>query len=370
MVDINYCSSDLFLGNTSGRSEVGVYFRGKEILFSVLQDLISYHRMQPHHTIHFVGSSAGGIGILVNMQEILQFLHDWGFGNMQTRVILDDAWFTEEFANDFPCFEESPPMPCITNDTLTQAFQVWNVNVQSACGESYEKNASWNCIFGTNALRGLNNVPLFVIQNQYDNYQLIMSKLLPFPSTETSDGILKRMDAILEIGKKVRTEISSLDPDTSGFFSMGCLNHHTLKGDYVNFPVQVQSQTLTATLNCWLQNEHAVRSVDQVLNGNMNNPGLDAGRGGKSSQGGSCSFRVGDECKYPQCNPNCMSLSGSVAMIEDERITVWTPEAFLNFSPKVATELGIFSTDRPNMERLSLLARKQHSTDWNFASFW
>ena len=356
MVDINYCSSDLFLGNTSGRSEVGVYFRGKEILFSVLEDLITFHRMGHDHTIYFIGSSAGGIGILVNLYEIMDFFSQNGFGDVKTRVILDDAWFTEVFAFDFPCYEESPPMPCITNDTLTEAFEKWNVDVQSTCGESYEKNASWNCIFGTNALRGLNKVPLFVIQNQYDNYQMIMSKLLPFPSTEDSSGILKRMSAILDIGKKVRTEISSLDQETSGFFSMGCLNHHTLKGDYVNFPVTIKSQTLTSTLKCWLQNSNADRSVNEILTGVNDQQKRSMTDLNSRSENDVCEYRREDDCSYAQCNSQCMPLTNP----STEERSPWTPEAFINLEPQIASELGIFSTDRSAMERLSLLARKRN----------
>ena len=352
MVDINYCSSDLYLGNTTTRSDVGVYFRGKEILFSVIQDLLDFHRLSNGHTLYLVGSSAGGVGILVNIEEILMFLEKQGFGGIYMRVILDDSWFTGATSLNLPCYDGPRPLPCITNETLTEAFKVWNVKLNSACGEKFQENEWWNCIYASNAVQGrLKNLPFFVIQNQYDNYQMIMSKLLPLPESETKEGVLTRVAAMLEAGKRVRTEISSLPAATSGFFSMACLNHHTLRGDYVEFPVKINSRPLVDALKCWLRNSEISMTVSKILkNEAPRESNLIGGDFGQSK----CEFRAEDTCSHPQCNWDCIPLTTGIS----QHSSVWTPEMLLNLTPALSRELAIYSLDSSSMERLSNLARE------------
>ena len=354
MVDINYCSSDLYLGNTTARSDVGVYFRGKEILFSVIHDLLDYHRLTNGHTLYLVGSSAGGVGILVNIEEILIFLESKGFGGIYIRVVLDDSWFTGSTSSNLPCYEGSPPLPCITNETLTEAFKVWNVKLNSACGEKFSENSMWNCIYASNAVQGrLNNLPFFVIQNQYDNYQMIMSKLLPLPEAETKQGILKRVSAMLEAGERVRSEVSSLPAETSGFFSMACLNHHTLRGDYVDFPIKVNSRSLVDALKCWLRNSEIAMTVSRIL---RNEVPRASGKERKSD----CEYRAEDTCSHLQCNLYCLPLDTGLT----QHSSVWTPEMLFHLTPTMARELAVYSLDSSSMQRLSNMARD--SSGWSF----
>ena len=62
---MKYCSSDFW--SVNGTSD-GFQFRGRPNLIAIMEDLIAYRGLvnSPSTAVFFTGSSAGGIGVLIN----------------------------------------------------------------------------------------------------------------------------------------------------------------------------------------------------------------------------------------------------------------------------------------------------------------
>lgn len=70
IVVAHYCSSDLWSG--SNGVDGPWVFNGRNIIQSLFEDLMNFHGLSntPNVQVLFVGSSAGGLGILVNLEFV------------------------------------------------------------------------------------------------------------------------------------------------------------------------------------------------------------------------------------------------------------------------------------------------------------
>ena len=69
-------------------------FLGAEIIKEVVRELFSWEQLGAGQELYLAGSSAGGTGVLVNLDPVAELVHQLG-GRMRVRGIADSGWFLE-----------------------------------------------------------------------------------------------------------------------------------------------------------------------------------------------------------------------------------------------------------------------------------
>lgn len=99
-VDAHYCSSDLWLGDatdrrpTTGDPEQGWYFSGRENVRVLLEGLRALHGLDdadPDTRVLLLGTSAGGAGVVGNLDQFLAALPRTA-ADGRLKVVLDGSW--------------------------------------------------------------------------------------------------------------------------------------------------------------------------------------------------------------------------------------------------------------------------------------
>jgi hypothetical protein len=71
-VMLGYCSSDGYMGNAAASVDTwGWHFRGQELVFAMIRELILKHQLSSTSTIVFSGGSAGARGVMVLMDLLV-----------------------------------------------------------------------------------------------------------------------------------------------------------------------------------------------------------------------------------------------------------------------------------------------------------
>ena len=137
-VMIPYCSQDAFLANSSlpegvelaDPNNISFVFRGRVILQSVIEELLLDHDLATSKHVVFAGSSAGGVGVVNNLEWIRSRLNATGQAP-ELSLIIDSSWFipfrgyhkinfSQEIVRvydiDYPaCRDDSLGFPCCTS---------------------------------------------------------------------------------------------------------------------------------------------------------------------------------------------------------------------------------------------------------------
>lgn len=156
---VPYCSQDAFMANRSNptRSDFSQGFnsstkdadnfvyKGREIFYSVIRDLLENRQMNRARRIVLAGSSAGGIGILNHLKWVQRELNQSISGPQpELFVIIDSSWFiafngnhavsyTENVSKIFdlpePCHDHSLGFSCCTSPAclFTQGYLADNL---------------------------------------------------------------------------------------------------------------------------------------------------------------------------------------------------------------------------------------------------
>lgn len=69
-----------------------VYFMGSKIIDEVIKDLAKNHGLLKASVIILTGSSAGGTGVLLNLDRIQKLVHSLG-SEAKVRGIIDSSWY-------------------------------------------------------------------------------------------------------------------------------------------------------------------------------------------------------------------------------------------------------------------------------------
>eukprot|EP00794_Sanderia_malayensis_P016178 gene16178-17803_t len=163
-VFIPYCSGDVFVGRMLKRDHpFRMPMLGHYIVTAVIKQLIRDFRINRKGTkILFGGTSAGGLGVLANVDMVQQLVYP-----AKVKAYNDGGWFTL-----FPNFGEtflSPDLPKFFN-FFTHIFEnYWNGYVDETCREQMPKAAA--CLYGELATKHI-STPLYVMVAQWDSYQL------------------------------------------------------------------------------------------------------------------------------------------------------------------------------------------------------
>ena len=129
-VYVPYCSSDSWSGTQKGSNEFGQQsysFMGSYIVREVIKELADYNQLLFGEELYLSGSSAGGTGVLVNVDAIASILSD-SKSKIHVRGIIDSGWFLDNdpfFNNDA---SKTGVGPSSVKHALQKGVQMWQNN--------------------------------------------------------------------------------------------------------------------------------------------------------------------------------------------------------------------------------------------------
>lgn len=280
-VYVPYCSSDIWSGNAS-KHETGKSFSflGTRIIDKVIELLLPQGLYRARHLL-LAGSSAGGIGVMLNLDRVATKLAQLG-SKVHVRGLTDSGWYrSDNPLQKVTC--KTNPSECSPSKVIEQGSSYWEGVVPQTCADKYGESYKWKCYFGENIYPTLSS-PLFVFQWLYDMTAVVGS------ATGQHTGINDQViNLILALGKMYKHSFRSTH--VHAVFTPACLSHTILtRSDWLK--VHIKGYTLSDTLECWYQ------SSGHNGPGSRNHPG-------KLLLHKRCRKHVIDTCNYPQCNSAC-----------------------------------------------------------------
>ena len=140
---VPYCSSDSWSGTARADTKSGAKFSflGAEILAEVVRELFSWEKLGSGRELYLVGSSAGGTGVLINLDNIADLVRSLG-SNMRVRGVVDSGWFLDN--DPFSESGETRPSPA---HTVSIGARLWQARVPDSCAQHFP-GQEWKCFFG------------------------------------------------------------------------------------------------------------------------------------------------------------------------------------------------------------------------------
>jgi hypothetical protein len=150
-VFVPYCSSDAWSGYATGRpaspeaatNTRDLAFMGGTIIREVIRELADFQQLLFGRELYLAGSSAGGIGVMMNVDSVAAMVSRAG---LRVRGIIDSGWFLNN--DPFSAVECSAGKgKCSVVQHLQQGVRLWRAQVPSACQQSFPGEA-WKCFLG------------------------------------------------------------------------------------------------------------------------------------------------------------------------------------------------------------------------------
>lgn len=284
-VYIPYCSSDAWSGNAS-RWETGERFSflGTRILVRVIDELLQEGLYHAKHLL-LAGSSAGGIGVILNLDRLATRLKESG-SKVRVRGLADSGWYlprnltgSGKGATNKRCLV-GEGRNCEPAKAIKKGMAYWRGVVPDDCARR-NPNEKWKCYFGEHVyssdIQSPKHSPLFVFQWLYDVVQLAWIVSGSYNIGELTPREEKIVTKNLHLlGKNLTISLNRLDH--CAVFAPSCLSHTILtRNDWLK--VRVSGKTLNDALDDWYQ------SSDQ--------------------SSASCKKLIESDCHLPQCDKTC-----------------------------------------------------------------
>lgn len=212
IIYVPYCSSDLWSGSSNK-----THSHGYDIFHAIFDDLKMNQQFQKAKQIIFVGFSAGGLGLLLNLPNLLMKFSS----KTDLRVIIDSGWFI-----DYP-----GSINGITK--INEAMFYWNTQIPSSC----QLKPQYKCFLGSEAIRLFpSHVSILVLQSLFDQTQLHLDKL----NLNLNDFSLKLIENLRQSSNRI------------SIFAPACTIHGFLfRSLWSQF--DIEQRTLASVLNVWLK---------------------------------------------------------------------------------------------------------------------
>lgn len=137
-VFVPYCTSDSWSGTKSSRDEM-FNFMGSLIVQQVVRDLVPLGLENSTHLM-VTGSSAGGTGVMINLDSIKELLHEQlGLKHIALRGVTDSGWFLDRV----PYAPNGKPAV----EAIRKGINYWHGQVPKRCKLKYQTEP-WRCYFG------------------------------------------------------------------------------------------------------------------------------------------------------------------------------------------------------------------------------
>ncbi|XP_041772452.1 palmitoleoyl-protein carboxylesterase NOTUM [Anopheles merus] len=232
-VFVPYCSSDSWSG-TKVRPDTrdGLRFMGSLIVRQVMSDLVPLGLGHSQGAdLLMAGSSAGGLGVMLNLDKVRTFLQNERGLKVSVRGVSDSGWFLDR--------EPYTPGAVAASEAVRQGWRMWDGALPEACVAEHSKEP-WRCYFGHRLYNTLKS-PLFVFQWLFDEAQM-RADSVGAPVTP------QQWDYIHDMGGALRESLNNV----SAVFAPSCIGHSVLtKRDWMK--IRIDDITLADALRCWEQ---------------------------------------------------------------------------------------------------------------------
>ncbi|KAM4697446.1 palmitoleoyl-protein carboxylesterase notum2-like [Rhinophrynus dorsalis] len=278
-VFVPYCSSDVWSGNVS-KSRDNYAFMGSMIIQEVIRDLVPKGIKQAK-TVILAGSSAGGTGVLINIDRVAALVEELTVEAVQVRGLVDSGWFLDsKHEKQSDCLDVSK---CAMTEAIKKGLKLWNGILPENCKQHFKREDEWRCIYGPKLYTSM-KTPIFVVQWLYDEEQLRIENI----QAEFQSMTANKWNSIQSIGRELKKSLR----EVPAVFAPACFSHTLItKSNWLEF--QVKGVTLARALHCWDRSLQENRGPKMVIRG--------------------CPFHVIDNCLWPHCNPTCPALHDFVS---------------------------------------------------------
>uniref|UniRef100_A0A8B9J6Q0 Notum, palmitoleoyl-protein carboxylesterase n=2 Tax=Astyanax mexicanus TaxID=7994 RepID=A0A8B9J6Q0_ASTMX len=260
MVFLPYCSSDVWSGATPKTDQNDYAFMGSLIIKEVVKDLLS-KGLDNGKILLLAGSSAGGTGVLLNVDAVAELLEQLGHPNIQVRGLSDSGWFLDN--NQYRSTVCVDTISCAPTEAIKRGIKYWGGVVPERCRQA-NKESDWKCFFGYQVYPTIRR-PVFVVQWLFDEAQLTVDNI-HLTGQPVQEG---QWRYIQNLGIELR---------------------NTLKDVPYWIDIQVKGTSLPRALHCWDRSLH---------DNNKNN---------KTTHHKGCPMHLIDSCPWPHCNPTCPTI--------------------------------------------------------------
>ena len=148
-----YCSSDSWSGSSPAGTTSRFAFMGSVIIQEVLRDLLPQGLLNASKLM-LTGSSAGGTGVMLNLDRVTDFLQSQGSA-VEVRGVTDSGWFLDN--TPYAPADCSDPQRCAPTTAVQMGHTLWNGQVPQACKAQYGSQP-WRCYFGHHLHRTLKSI--------------------------------------------------------------------------------------------------------------------------------------------------------------------------------------------------------------------
>ncbi|KAG2455282.1 NOTU2 Carboxylesterase, partial [Polypterus senegalus] len=259
--DSRYKNSRRLMSSTEWPSnKKGDYaFMGSHIIREVIKDLIP-KGMKQAKVIMLAGTSAGGTGVLLNIEKVSSLLEQLG-AEAQVRGLVDSGWFLE--SKQQQANECTDATSCSPTDAIKKGLRLWNGIVPEKCRQQFKKGEEWQCFLGHKLYSSIKS-PVFVVQWLFDEEQLRVENI-NFGSQSLTEH---QWTSIQNLGRELKNSLRDVH-------------------NWMDF--QVKGTSLNRALQCWDKSlQEATKNNKTPIRG--------------------CPFHLIDNCQWPQCNPTCPPL--------------------------------------------------------------
>jgi hypothetical protein len=204
-----YCSSDLWSGSSNK-----TYSHGYDIFHAIFHHQNYFLNAKQ---IIFTGFSAGGLGLLLNLPDLLTKFSS----KIDLRVIIDSAWFID--------YSDNPN----GISKINQGMVYWNTQISKLC----QLKDRYKCLLGSEAIKLFPlSVQIFIIQSLFDLTQLQLDEI----NINFYDFSLKLRDNLHQSSHRI------------SIFAPSCPLHGFLfRSVWSKF--DIEQRTLASILNLWLK---------------------------------------------------------------------------------------------------------------------
>ncbi|VDN09751.1 unnamed protein product [Dibothriocephalus latus] len=203
IVYVPYCSSDLWTGKKR-RTTNGYYFHGSRILTAVINELLVRRDFAEAKKVIFAGSSAGGIGTMMNLDRLARKIRKRSRSRVQVSGIVDSAWFL-----NYPTYTQPSYLinctsiyDCSPQEGIHRGIELWQPRIPRRCREAEGKSNFWRCYLGPVLYQHI-RTPTFIIQSLFDEAQLQMNRALLL-----TGGPYTKFAYIQRLGQEVAKSLS------------------------------------------------------------------------------------------------------------------------------------------------------------------
>uniref|UniRef100_A0AAY4EFH6 Uncharacterized protein n=1 Tax=Denticeps clupeoides TaxID=299321 RepID=A0AAY4EFH6_9TELE len=284
MVFIPYCSSDVWSGASPKTNENDYAFMGSLIIKEVVKELLT-KGLDNAKVLLLAGSSAGGTGVLLNVDPVSELLQELGHTSVQVRGLSDSGWFLDN--KQYRCTDCVDTISCAPTEAIKRGIRYWDGVVPERCRQAHE-GEEWKCFFGYKVYPTLKS-PVFVVQWLFDEAQLTVDNV-HLTGQPVQEG---QWRYIQNLGIELRNTLK----DVPAMFAPACLSHEIITRTYW-MDIQVKGTSLPRALQCW----------DRSLHNSLRNISSNSTTGHSRTPPRGCPLHLIDSCPWPHCNPTCPTI--------------------------------------------------------------